>query len=166
MPSFSDIVIKTELDDFIDVLQAIGETEASADAASAVVHEMGREVATLAYKYAPKKSGSLARSIEIEYGDRTARVVARAPHAVFIEFGTWSHSLIDPKPGTYTIRPKRPGGVLRFETNDGNVVFTRKVEHPGIKPQPFLAPANAEVIERFTRGVANVGVYLLMEERA
>lgn len=160
-----DLVYKTELDDFIDVLQAIGETEASADAASAIVHEMGREVATLAYKYAPKKSGALARSIGIEYGDRTARVVARAPHAVFIEFGTWSHNVIDPKPGTYTIRPKRPGGSLRFTTSEGNVVFAKKVEHPGIKPQPFLGPANDEVIERFTNGIANVGVYLLMEER-
>ena len=166
MPSTSNVVIKTELDDFISVLQHIGETDASIDAASAIVHEMGREVATLAYKYAPKKTGALAKSIEVEYGDRTARVVARAPYAMYVEFGTWSHSLINPQSGTYTIRPKRPGGVLAFKGKDGNTVFTRKVEHPGVKAQPFLAPANAEVIERFTRGIADVGVYLLMEERA
>jgi len=108
VPSTSNVVIKTELDDFISVLQHIGETDASIDAASAIVHEMGREVATLAYKYAPKKTGALAKSIEVEYGDRTARVVARAPYAMYVEFGTWSHSLINPQPGTYTIRPKRP----------------------------------------------------------
>lgn len=160
----NNVVIQSELDDFIATLQRIGETEATTEAASAIVHEMGREVASLAYKYAPKKSGELANSIGIEYGDRTARVVARAPHAIFIEFGTWSHNMIAPKQGTYTIRPKRPGGVLAFKGRDGNTVFTRKVEHPGIKPQPFLAPANAEVIEKFTNGIANVGVYLLTEE--
>lgn len=160
----SNIVIQTELDDFIETLQRIGETEATADAASAIVHEMGRETASLAYKYAPKKTGALANSIEVEYGDRTARVVARAPHAIYVEFGTWSHNIIAPKQGTYTIRPKRPGGVLAFKGKDGNTVFTKKVEHPGVKAQPFLAPANAEVIEKFTRGIANVGVYLLMED--
>lgn len=160
----SSITIQSELDGFIETLQRIGETDATTEAATAVVHEMGRETASLAYKYAPKKTGALANSIEIEYGDRTARVVARAPHAIYVEFGTWSHNLISPKQGTYTIRPKRPGGVLRFTGKDGKTVFTRKVEHPGVKAQPFLAPANAEVIDKFTRGIADVGVYLLMEE--
>lgn len=160
----SNFVIMTELDDFIERLEYLGETDGTVEASSAIVHEMGREVATLAYKYAPKKTGELANSIGVEYGEQTARVVARAPHAFFVEFGTWSHSLIDPKPGTYTIRPKRPGGVLRFTTSEGNVVFTKKVEHPGIKPQPFLAPANEEVIEKFTTGIADVAMYLIAEE--
>lgn len=159
-------VIKSELDGFVKRLQELGKTEATVEAATNVVHEMGRETASLAYQYAPKRSGELANSIAIEYGDRTARVVARAPHAIYVEFGTWSHNVISPKQGTYTIRPKKPGGVLRFTGRDGRTVFTKKVEHPGIKAQPFLSRANAEVIERFTSGIADVGVVLLMEDGA
>ncbi|MFD0783839.1 hypothetical protein ACFQZ8_07915 [Micromonospora azadirachtae] len=46
--------------------------------------------------------------------------------------------------GAHVIRPRRPGGMLRFETG-GQVVFTTLVNHPGTRPQPWLREAMEEV---------------------
>jgi hypothetical protein len=155
------LVYMSDLLEFAGVLDhAAG---SAADRASEqVIHSMGEEVARLAYAYAPKKTHELANSIRAIHGPMESRVVAEAPYAAYVEFGTWSHNVISPRSGTYTIRPKN-AKVLRFKGSNGQTVFTQKVEHPGVKAQPFLGPANAEVLERFTTGIATVGVYLVVE---
>jgi hypothetical protein len=163
MMTGGDFVYMNDLLEFAQTLESAGSSTAE-DVTTAVIHSMGEEVAKLAYQYAPKDTYQLANSIEVRKGPREARVVATAPHAAYVEFGTWSHNVISPKSGTYTIRPKKPGGVLRFTGKDGRTVFTKKVEHPGVKAQPFLGPANSEVLDRFVGTLANVGVMLVVDQ--
>lgn len=158
-------VYQSDLTEFIDDLAVASSTTAEQVAAQ-VTHSMGARVADLARRYAPRDTGELAASIAHYTGPTYSSVKAEAPHAAYVEFGTWSFNVLAPKPGTYTILPKRPGGVLRFRGKQGNIVFTKKVEHPGIPPQPFMARAHQEVIEDFTQGISNVGVVLVMGGRA
>jgi hypothetical protein len=59
----------------------------------------------------------------------------------------------------HLIRPRRPGGVLRFQRG-GETVFARLVRHPGslFKPRPTLRPAldaeGAKLGERIDRARA------------
>lgn len=53
-----------------------------------------------------------------------------APYGGYVEFGTKAHE----------IRPKNPGGVLVFKMN-GTTVYTKKVNHPGTRAQPYVRPA-------------------------
>lgn len=56
---------------------------------------------------------------------------------VFLEYGT---GLYGPEHRPYVIRPKNPGGFLRFYSRkSGQWVFARQVTHPGIHPQRPLA---------------------------
>lgn len=58
--------------------------------------------------------------------------------------------LYGPKRSKYVIRPKR-AKALRFIGRDGNVVFAKRVEHPGVKPTRFLYHA-ADTTGRTLRG--------------
>lgn len=51
-----------------------------------------------------------------------------APIAVYQHEGT----------SPYTIRPKKPGGLLRFIGSDGRFHYAREIHHPGIPARPFL----------------------------
>lgn len=75
------------------------------------------------------KTGGLAKSITYKIDSSGYRVninVGKA-HGVFIEGGTKAH----------IIKPKR-ARALRFMLN-GNVIYSKKVKHPGTKAKPFLA---------------------------
>lgn len=81
----------------------------------------------------PVKTGQLRQSLGIKVsGDKViiGPNTTQAPYAGYVEFGTKAH----------TIRPKKPGGVLVFNIG-GTKVFTTKVNHPGTKAQPYVAPA-------------------------
>lgn len=132
------------------------------DMVDEVVHTTGDLVVDLARRYAPYDTGELVGSIRATHGPGYSRITAAAPHAAFIEFGTWSHNEHDPKSGTYTIRPVR-ADALRFETANGDVVFAQKVEHPGIEAQPFMLPAANEVKEEFAEALAERGIRLIVE---
>lgn len=153
------VVYMNDLLEFAEVLESA--SSSAQGITTKIVHQMAEEIADLAYQYAPKKTGQLANSIGVIYGDREAEVVATAPYAAYIEFGTWRYNTLSPKSGTYEIRP-RNANALRFIGKDGKPVFTKLVRHPGIRPQPFLGRANAEVIDKFTNKVANVGMWLVV----
>lgn len=83
------------------------------------------------------RTGALERSVATVRAKRVRAGVLEAgvqmggpsaPHAPFIEFGTQ---------GPYVIVP-RTKRVLRFVLNDGTVVFTRKVVHPGVRARAPL----------------------------
>ena len=65
---------------------------------------------------------------------------------LILSFGTdVIYARIHEKGGTtkpHVIRPKKEGGWLRF-FKDGNLVFAKKVNHPGsvIPPRPFIGPS-------------------------
>ena len=96
-----------------------------------------------AKRLVPRRTGNLGRSIVIGHvGARTAQVKATAGYAAFVELGTRAHD----------IRP-RNAKALRFAPGKGarltgtprkgaqNIIFAKKVRHPGTKARPFMAPA-------------------------
>lgn len=61
-------------------------------------------------------------------GDHTVQVTSNIKYAEYHQFGT----------GPYVIRPKQPGGRLKFGTAAGTV-YAREVHHPGI-PKRQMTP--------------------------
>jgi HK97 gp10 family phage protein len=157
--SSESVVIAADLVDFLADLENAAGKEAEG-LAQDVVEAMTLNVAYLAEKYAPTKTGELAQSIRSETGSLEGRVWSDAPHAFFVEFGTWSYNELAPQSGTYEIKPIN-AKALRFDVG-GQTVFAKSVQHPGIKAQPFMRPALQDTIEEFAEGMADVGVMLLM----
>ena len=158
--SRGEVVEANELADLTHDLGSIERME-SEDIVDGVIQATVEDIAELAKRYAPRQTGELANSIEAQVGPKVGRVVATAPHAAFVEFGTWSHNMLEPKAGTYEIRPVR-ASALRFEV-EGDVVFAQKVEHPGVRAQPFLMPAVDEVVPEFVDMLESVGVHLIVQ---
>lgn len=91
-----------------------------------------RRVEAEAIRTAPGSMGSTIRA-QIRSGpggDFQGVIRVSHPAAIYVVNGTRAHQ----------IRPRRPGGVLRFTVN-GQVVFARLVNHPGNKPNDFLRQA-------------------------
>lgn len=87
-------------------------------------------VAALARVYAAPH-GSIASGIEVgPVIGKSVKVISTNPHTVFVHNGTPRHP----------IRPRRPGGYLRFMVG-GRVVYARAVNHPGYRGDPFLTRA-------------------------
>lgn len=110
------------------------------EAPKIVTQEMdkyGRLLVQAAKEEAPSRTGALRDSIGYELtGENTSEVQLhilmgnqRRPEVVVktLLFGSLPH----------VIKPKRPGGVLRFEMG-GKTVFAKRVNHPGTKRDPFL----------------------------
>lgn len=67
---------------------------------------------------------------------------ARAPHAVFVHWGTRAH----------VIKPKNRRA-LRFQPAGGAFAFARKVQHPGYKGDAWLVRAAQDAAREFSRFV-------------
>lgn len=93
---------------------------------------------------APKRSGYLASQISSVVEGDSAAIYAKAPYSAYVEFGTRPHLIL----------PKR-AKALRFEV-DGEVVFARRVQHPGTQPQPYLFPAVYEAIPELIEGLKSL----------
>jgi HK97 gp10 family phage protein len=81
----------------------------------------------------PVRTGTLRNSIHITVESDRVTIGPnenQAPYAGYVEFGT----------GPHVIRPKKPGGVLKFKVG-GTWVYAKKVNHPGTKPHPYVMPA-------------------------
>lgn len=82
----------------------------------------------------PVKTGNLRHSLSIKVEGNSRVIIGpdptMAPYGGYVEFGTKAHTIV----------PKTPHGVLVFYIN-GKKIVTRKVNHPGTKPQPYVAPA-------------------------
>lgn len=52
----------------------------------------------------------------------------------------WYYQFVETGAQPHLIRPRKPGGKLRFEVG-GAEVFARVVHHPGMAARPFLRPA-------------------------
>lgn len=88
-----------------------------------------RAVLARARANAPKRTGFMSRSIRAQVQKRSATIISPAPYSLFVEKGTRPHVIL----------PVR-ASVLAFEVG-GQMVFAKKVNHPGTKAQPFLMPA-------------------------
>lgn len=87
-------------------------------------------VADLARQYAAGH-GSIPDGIIVgPVVGKSVKVISTNPHTIFVHNGTPRHP----------IRPRRPGGWLRFQV-DGQTVYAREVNHPGYRGDPFLTKA-------------------------
>ena len=108
----------------------------------------------------PVRKGTLKASIyAVRHGPLGFILGATAPHATYMEKGTCPH-IIEAKPGgvlRFTAGAGRPEHVVRRGrwtgirravsgrfAGGGNVVFTRRVHHPGTPALPFLKPSIQE----------------------
>ena len=93
---------------------------------------VGTELVNKARAQVGKKTGALARSIGMSVSGATygvkLSVYARDKNAFRHHEGTRPHVIL----------PKNPGGVLIFGKG-GRVVKTKRVMHPGTKPNRFLS---------------------------
>lgn len=90
-----------------------------------------QRVQAAAERLAPGSMGDGIRS-SIRYGadGPVGTVTSTHPATIYVVNGTRPH----------IIRPRRPGGVLRFTVN-GRVVYARFVNHPGTRPNDFMIQA-------------------------
>jgi hypothetical protein len=101
------------------------------------VRSVTRKVRTLAVLKCPVDTGRLRSAHREEVGVRGGQVYG------FVENDTEYAAAVHGGTAPHQIRPRRPGGVLRFETG-GQVVFTTLVNHPGTRAQPWLREAMEE----------------------
>jgi len=100
-----------------------------------VYRNMERRVRRVEAEAIRRAPGRMGRDIRAQIqrgpgGDFRGVINVRHPAALYVTGGTRPHQ----------IRPRRPGGVLRFTVN-GQVVYARLVNHPGTKPNDFLRQA-------------------------
>jgi HK97 gp10 family phage protein len=106
----------------------------------------------------PVRSGNLRQSLGVQV--HSDKVIIgpnekQAPYAGYVEFGTRPHE----------IRPRKQGGVLVFNIG-GRKVFTRKVSHPGTKPQPYVAPAFKAWVDSLGTMAAEANVKVIKNNAA
>ena len=94
------------------------------------LQEAGFKVEEEAKKSAPVDSGYYRNNIGF---DGRNKVIANASYSADIEYGTKAH-IIEPK----------NANALHF-TIDGQEVFTKRVNHPGTKPNPVMRNAAHKV---------------------
>ena len=108
----------------------------------------------------PRKTSRLAASIRIKNTlGRTEIGPDGVPYAVYIEYGTGQFNEFGGS--AYEIRPKTPGGTLAFDVG-GKTIFTKRVIHPGIRPQPFIRPSLINALASLNADIANVHYKMLV----
>lgn len=100
------------------------------NATAQTLQEAGFKVEDEAKKTAPVDSGYYRNNIGF---DGKNKVIANASYSADIEYGTKPH----------VIQPKN-ANALHFQS-DGQDVFTKKVNHPGTKPNPVMRNAAHKV---------------------
>ncbi|WP_349876203.1 hypothetical protein ABIH81_18860 [Micromonospora sp. HUAS YX12] len=105
------------------------------------IRSVTRKVRTRAVLTCPVDTGRLRSAHREEVGVRAGHVYG------FVENEVEYAAAVHDGTGVHLIRPRRAGGMLRFETG-GQVVFTSLVRHPGTRPQPWLREAMEDVAGR------------------
>ena len=100
------------------------------NATASTLQEAGFKVEDEAKKTAPHDSGYYRNNIGF---DGKNSVIANAEYSADLEYGTKPH-VIEPKTAK----------ALHF-TTDGQEVFTKRVNHPGTKPNPVMRNAAHKV---------------------
>ena len=125
-------------------------------AAASLVNSYATQVAALAQSYAPVDTGALKDAITISRPTPLTAVIGpqNIKYAVYQEFGTATRGEFGGS--MYEIRPKKPGGMLKFQVN-GKTVYARVVKHPGIPPHPYMRPAFERIVTPFGESLAELG---------
>lgn len=107
-----------------------------------VAFKLGQELA----KAAPRDTSRLARSFQGATKIQGDKIVFSVPYyAEYIEFGTQ---------GPYEIKPKNKKA-LKFNVG-GTEVITKKVIHPGLRPNPFIRDTLKRKLPQIIKSSMNV----------
>lgn len=103
-----------------------------------------------AKRLVPRKTGNLGRSIHVvSFSATEARVEASAKYAVFVERGTKAHEITPKARKALRFAATAAGRRLTGTPRKGaDVVFAKRVHHPGTKPQPFMLPGAQKAIQK------------------
>lgn len=148
---------------YVDITQLAQDLQQTAGGsfranAQVLVTSAINQIQTLAEAYAPIRTGALKGSITsyTTHGGLTGVVRASALYASYVELGTGIRGEF---PGKVTIiRPRTPGGYLRFTGKDGKEHFVKQVRNPGMAPRPFLRPALERVVPALSEGLLHQAV--------
>jgi HK97 gp10 family phage protein len=123
--------------------------------AAQLIADGAQRIAAEARALAPVKTGKLQSSIHARWlNPMRVEIGPEVIYGPYQEFGTGSRGEF---PGTpYEIKPKKPGGKLVF-TKDGKTIVTRRVIHPGVRPQPYMRPAFEKVLKDVMERLASSG---------
>ena len=102
------------------------------------LQEAGRLTVREMRARAPVRTGRLRRSIRAIIRRQGVEVSPHVPYWVYVEKGVKPHM----------IYPKQPGGVLVWETGEGETVFARYVRHPGFLGRFFVRATRLAVRPR------------------
>lgn len=129
-------------------------------AAANVIRSNAEQIRAKAQTMAPVKTGALRQSITIRYeGGLKAVIGPEVPYGVYQEFGTGTRGEFPT--GMYQIRPKSPDRRLVFKVN-GKWVAAKVVNHPGIRPHPYMRPAvTATLGPEMTQEMADAGALVI-----
>lgn len=98
----------------------------------------------------PVDTGNLKMSIKVVVMSRGRLEIGPdtvlAPYAWDVEFGTKPHVI-----------EAKPGKMLRFQAG-GKVIYTRRVNHPGTRAQPYVRPVVQNWVDRLGTEAVTVGV--------
>lgn len=131
-----------------------GASEGVDRAAAMLVSKVAEQVKVNAVALAPRKTGTLANSIQVRYESSTKAIIEPSvPYGKYLEFGT---------KGPYKISPRKPGGVLHFKV-DGKWVYAKSVMHPGIKAQPYMRPALEQALGDKLEELTKSGALLIVK---
>lgn len=122
-----------------------------------------------------RKPAQLDRAVRAATDDATdamaehaERIIVSRAGGLYWDIETGSYPIPGGARGTvatgpnspHIIVPNKPNGVLAFEGSDGEMVFTRRVNHPGSNPPDWLSDIDARTVNdigaRYERGVAEV----------
>lgn len=106
-----------------------------------------------------RKTGNLGRSIHMEAPTATqVKLVASAKYAAYVEHGTRPHEITPKARKALRFAPSAGGRRLTGSPRVGaDVVFAKRVHHPGTRAQPYLLPGAK-------KAVSDAGVSIIVTE--
>ena len=125
--------------------------------ANRALRDIGQVFSVALKQNTPRATGKLANSTRFQLvGSNKNQAVevrqgARSPegafYGMFVRGGTRPHE----------IRPKKPGGVLAFKIG-GRTIFTKKVNHPGTKANPYHVETERQTSGEIAEIISRTGV--------
>lgn len=112
---------------------------------------LGLMVVALAKQKVPRKTGNLGRTIRLGNVTETevqvlAGGVGGVGYAQAVEFGSRPHEIV---PRYKSVLAWSGNTRLSGSPRSGaSLIFSKRVRHPGTKPQPYIMPAAQEVIAK------------------
>lgn len=106
-----------------------------------VLTSIFRRTTVKAYKeapnFVPQDSGATLASLRIWFTDEGLEISFRSSALPFADEGALPHMIV----------PKTPEGYLRFRDSSGDLIFRKRVVHPGYEPTNFIEKFASRVAE-------------------